>query len=76
MIDSLPFGGTTLTGKDAEKFLEQTGLTQSYVSLTAEYYQDLLMDSLKLQALEECGVDNWIGWDDAMELYRSYCEDD
>jgi hypothetical protein len=30
---------------------------------------------LKLQCLEQAGVDNWDGWDDAMEIYYEYLED-
>lgn len=33
----------------------------------SEYYQ-LIADNEKLTALESAGVDNWEGYDDAMEI--------
>jgi hypothetical protein len=37
---------------------------------------DCLQDrSNKLPALEECGVDNWSSYGDAMKLFHSYDED-
>lgn len=40
------------------------------ITITKEEYEQLLDDSKKLNCLECCGVDNWGGWDDAMEIYR------
>ncbi|WP_459213703.1 hypothetical protein [Paenibacillus graminis] len=39
------------------------------VTITESEYQRLLRDSDKLGCLEACGVDNWGGWDDAMEMF-------
>lgn len=45
------------------------------VEITKEEYDRLLNDSEKLSCLEACGVDNWQGYDDAMEMYHSEDED-
>lgn len=42
--------------------------------LTWEEYQELLSYKGKAgryDALVEAGVDNWIGWDEAMEIYHN-----
>lgn len=36
-------------------------------------YERLKRDSLKLQALEEGGVDNWDWYGDAIERYEELC---
>ena len=38
------------------------------VTISKEEYESLLKDSEKLSALEAAGVDNWEGYDSAMEL--------
>lgn len=38
------------------------------VSITVEEYEELQNDSLFLQALIGCGVDNWDGYGDAQEM--------
>lgn len=40
------------------------------VTLSAEEYKTLKEESRKYLALSEAGVDNWMGWDDAMQIYR------
>lgn len=40
------------------------------ITITKKEYESLLEDSKKLQALEGAGVDNWQGYDYAMELLR------
>ena len=40
------------------------------VTITKREYDRLLDDSLKLGCLEDMGVDNWCGYDDAQKLYR------
>lgn len=40
------------------------------VTITREEYEGLMNDSIMLCALEGAGVDNWQGYDDAMESYR------
>ena len=37
------------------------------ITITQKEYEDLLEASHKLEALEAAGVDNWDGYDDAME---------
>jgi hypothetical protein len=37
------------------------------IQLTEKEYLDLVADRNKLWALEACGVDNWEGYDDAMQ---------
>jgi hypothetical protein len=38
------------------------------ITITKEEYDELIYDQMKLIALEGAGVDNWEGWDDAMEI--------
>jgi hypothetical protein len=40
------------------------------VTIPKEEYEELLNDSHILSCLQNTGVDNWCGWDDAMELYH------
>jgi hypothetical protein len=40
------------------------------VTIPKAEYERLLNDSEMLNCLVACGVDNWQGYDDAMELYR------
>ena len=40
------------------------------VTISASEYKQLLKAQAKLDALEGAGVDNWQGYDDAMDLYR------
>lgn len=46
------------------KHMEET------ITISKKEYESLLEDSKKLQALEGAGVDNWQGYDYAMELLR------
>lgn len=39
------------------------------VIISREEYDQLRRDSELLGCLEACGVDNWCGWDDAMEMF-------
>lgn len=48
---------------------------EKMVTITQEEYEQLLDKKRKLDALECCGVDNWGGWDDAMEIYHSEDEE-
>ena len=45
-------------------------MSQETVTITKEAYESLLEDSKRLLALESAGVDNWQGFDYAMELLR------
>lgn len=40
------------------------------VTITKEEYEDLLDDHKFLQALYDAGVDNWQGYDFAVEMYE------
>ena len=40
------------------------------ITISKEEYESLLENSKKLEALEGAGVDNWQGYDYAMELLR------
>lgn len=40
------------------------------VTISREEYEDLLRDSAFLQALEDAGVDNWSGYDNACETFQ------
>jgi len=42
---------------------------QDTVTISRKVYEDLLDDSFKLNCLENAGVDNWSGYDYAMEEY-------
>ena len=46
------------------------------VTISKEEYESLLEDSDKLLALEGAGVDNWSGYDEAMEMMREMNEED
>lgn len=40
----------------------------SMITITKEEYQQLIRDSEFLSCLEACGVDNWRGYCDAVEM--------
>jgi lactate dehydrogenase-like 2-hydroxyacid dehydrogenase len=41
---------------------------EEMITITKKEYDKLLHDQMKLIALEGAGVDNWDGYDDAMEI--------
>lgn len=43
---------------------------EEMITITLKEYQTLIKDQIKLDCLEGCGVDNWQGWDDAMDMMR------
>ena len=45
------------------------------VTISKEEYDSLLEASDKLLALEGAGVDNWEGYDEAMEMMREMSEE-
>lgn len=45
------------------------------LQLTEEELEEIRKDRLKLRALEAAGVDNWEGYDYAMEIYKELLED-
>lgn len=44
----------------------------SMVEITEDHYERLLESEDKLAALEAAGVDNWQGYDDAMDILREW----
>ena len=40
------------------------------ITISKKEYESLLEDSEKLSALEAAGVDNWEGYDNAMEMMQ------
>ena len=44
------------------------------VCIRAEEYDALIADKLMLRALRGMGVDNWDGWDDAMDAFDRLME--
>jgi hypothetical protein len=50
--------------------------TKETVTIHKSEYESLLEDSDKLLALEGAGVDNWSGYDEAMEMMREMNEED
>jgi len=40
------------------------------ITIPLSEYKRLLRSELKLECLEGAGVDNWQGWDDAMDMMR------
>ena len=46
------------------------------VTIHLKVYESLVDDSFMLSCLENAGVDNWSGYDYAMEEYRAGMEED
>ena len=46
------------------------------IEVSLKEYNKLLDADIKLGALESMGVDNWCGYDDAMDEYRKWKEED
>lgn len=51
-------------------------MADPFVTITKAEYEQLQIDSDKLSCLEAIGVDNWQGYDDAMEMFREMQEAD
>lgn len=49
---------------------------QEMVTISKKEYESLLDDSFKLSCFEGAGVDNWCGYDYAMQEYRNNSEED
>lgn len=50
--------------------IEKPKPKEEKVTITKSEYDSLLEDSEKLSCLEACGVDNWQGYEDAMEMFN------
>lgn len=46
------------------------------IEVDADYYIALERDAIKLQCLMDCGVDNWDGYEAAMDAYRGEVVED
>ena len=46
------------------------------IEVDADYYFALERDAIKLQCLMDCGVDNWDGYEAAMDAYREEVVED
>lgn len=44
------------------------------IAIEISKYDMLVGDSLLLQCLQNCGVNNWDGWDTAMEMFQEMIE--
>lgn len=53
---------------DSDPFRNQDNITET-ITISKLEYNRLLEHSNKLSALESYGVDNWQGYDDAMQYY-------
>lgn len=47
---------------------------QEMVTITLREYESLQKDSHWLSCLEQAGVDNWCGFDEARDIYREETE--
>lgn len=50
-------------------------MSKETVTITKEEYDDLVESYQWLCALEICGVDNWVGYDEAHKLFREWCNE-
>ena len=46
------------------------------ISISEEEYEALLNDSILLNCLQMMGVDNWDGYDDAIEQYQEIVQEE
>lgn len=49
---------------------KETNETNEIVTISKSEYDELISDSDMLLALKVAGVDNWVGYDKAMEILR------
>jgi hypothetical protein len=50
------------------------GDNMEFITITMDEYNDLIEAMEFLQCLEACGVDNWNGYSDAVEMFE--CDED
>jgi hypothetical protein len=48
----------------------ENNVSDTNILVSKERYEELLDRELLLDSLEEYGVDNWDGWDDAISSYH------
>lgn len=46
-------------------------MNEDQILVDADLFEALNRDAIKLQCLMDCGVDNWEGYESALEAYRS-----
>ena len=49
---------------------------EEMINISKERYEELLQSEKELNALYSCGVDNWEGYEEAMEALSEGGEDD
>jgi hypothetical protein len=64
-----PIKHETLAPKEIVKNIVAT-VAQEMVTISKDEYDSLKKDSELLNCLRACGVDNWEGWGDAMDMLR------
>ena len=64
-----PIKHEALAPKEIVKSIVAT-VAQEMETISKEEYESLKKDSEILDCLRACGVDNWQGWDDAMDMYH------
>ena len=52
------------------RFLSDPRPQEDYIAISAEEYQELLANSMKMRALEGSGVDNWEGHDYSLQNFK------
>lgn len=50
-------------------------MSRETVTITKKEYENLQDRDNFLCALEICGVDNWVGYDEAHKLFREWCNE-
>lgn len=55
--------------------MSQPTTASATVTITRKEYDELCRDSVKLECLVAAGVDNWDGWDDAMDIFQTSLEE-
>jgi hypothetical protein len=50
--------------------------SEPMVTITKEEFDELKKDADLLECLRQCGVDNWDGWGDALQMREEWYEAD
>ena len=51
-------------------------MNENTITISVAEYEELSKNAKKFECLEAVGVDNWHGWDIAMEMYHENDEED
>ncbi len=57
--------------KTGPQLLYKTMKKSKTITISEEEYEELIDDAEFLRALRMAGVDNWPGYDDAIDIYQS-----